>query len=105
MLSARINYRVKNISSDPIQSLDVKCVWYSLNGEQLDQSTEYVIGYGDVPFGAGQFKTGFIRCGKGYGCAAGVRNGKTLKRTVKMSRQAGWIRFQIDRMSRPIRSF
>jgi hypothetical protein len=66
MLSARINYRVKNISSEPIQSLDVKCVWYSLTGEQLDQSTEYVIGYGDVPLGVGQFKTGFIRCGKGY---------------------------------------
>ena len=66
MLSARINYRVKNISSEPIQSLDVKCVWYSLTGEQLDQSTEYVIGYGDVPLGVGQFKTGFVRCGKGY---------------------------------------
>jgi len=66
MLSARINYRVKNISSEPIKSLDVKCVWFSQNGEQLDQSTEYVIGYGDVPLGVGQFKTGFIRCGKGY---------------------------------------
>jgi hypothetical protein len=66
MLSARINFRVKNTSSEPIQSLDVKCVWYSLTGEQLDQSTEYVIGFGDVPLGVGQFKTGFIRCGKGY---------------------------------------
>ena len=66
MLSARINYRVKNTSSEPIQHLDVKCVWYSMTGEQLDQSTEYVIGYGDVPLGVGQFKTGFIRCGKGY---------------------------------------
>jgi hypothetical protein len=66
MLSARIDYRVKNISSEPIQSLDVKCVWYSLTGEQLDQSTEYVISYGDVPLGMGQFKTGFVRCGKGY---------------------------------------
>jgi len=66
MLSARINYRVKNISSEPIQHLDVKCVWFSLNGEQLDQSTEDVVGYGDVPLGVGQFKTGFIRCGKGY---------------------------------------
>lgn len=66
MLSARINFRVKNTSSEPIQSIDVKCVWFSLNGEQLDQSTEYVIGYGDVPLGVGQFKTGFIRCGKGY---------------------------------------
>jgi hypothetical protein len=37
-----------------------------MTGEQLDQSTEYVIGYGDVPLGVGQFKTGFIRCGKGY---------------------------------------
>ena len=66
MLSARINYRVKNISSKPIEHLDVKCVWYSLNGEQLDQSTEYVVGYGDVPLGVGQFKTGFVRCGNGY---------------------------------------
>ena len=66
MLSARINFRVKNISSEPIQHLDVKCVWYLVNGEQLDQSTEYVVGYGDVPLGVGQFKTGFIRCGKGY---------------------------------------
>jgi len=66
MLSARINYRVRNISSEPIQRLDVKCVWYSLSGEQLDQSTEYVVGYGDVPLEVGQFKTGFIRCGTGY---------------------------------------
>jgi len=66
MLSARINYRVKNISTEPIKELDVKCVWYSLTGEQLDQSSEDVIGYGDVPLGVGQFKTGFIRCGKGY---------------------------------------
>ena len=66
MLSARINYRVKNISTEAITSLDVKCVWYAQTGEQLDQSTEYIVGYGDVPLGAGQFKTGFIRCGKGY---------------------------------------
>jgi hypothetical protein len=66
MLSARINYRVRNTSSEPIKSLDVKCVWYSMNGEQLDQSTEYVVGYGDVPLGVGQFKTGFVRCGTGY---------------------------------------
>jgi hypothetical protein len=37
-----------------------------MNGEQLDQSTEYVVGYGDVPLGVGQFKTGFVRCGTGY---------------------------------------
>ena len=66
MLSARINYRVKNISAEAIKSLDIKCVWYSQTGEQLDQSTEYIVGYGDVPLGVGQFKTGFIRCGKGY---------------------------------------
>jgi hypothetical protein len=66
MLCARINYRVKNISTEPIKELDVKCVWYSLTGEQLDQSSEDVVGYGDVPLGVGQFKTGFIRCGKGY---------------------------------------
>jgi DNA-directed RNA polymerase subunit RPC12/RpoP len=30
MLSARINYRVKNTSSEPIHHLDVKCVWYSM---------------------------------------------------------------------------
>jgi hypothetical protein len=66
MLSARINYRVKNISTEAIKSLDVKCVWFSQTGEQLDQSTEYVVGYGDVPLGVGQFKTGFIRCGKGF---------------------------------------
>ena len=66
MLSARINYRVKNISTEPIKSLDIKCVWFSQTGEQFDQSTEYVVGYGDVPLGVGQFKTGFIRCGKGY---------------------------------------
>jgi hypothetical protein len=66
MLSARINYRVKNISTEAIKSLDIKCVWFAQTGEQLDQSTEYVISYGDVPLGVGQFKTGFIRCGKGY---------------------------------------
>ena len=66
MLCARINYRVKNTSTEAIKNLDIKCVWYSQTGEQLDQSTEYVVGYGDVPLGVGQFKTGFIRCGKGY---------------------------------------
>jgi DNA-directed RNA polymerase subunit RPC12/RpoP len=66
MLSARINYRVKNISTEAIKSLDIKCVWFAQTGEQLDQSTEYIVGYGDVPLGVGQFKTGFIRCGKGY---------------------------------------
>ena len=66
MLSARINYRVKNISTEAIKSLDIKCVWFSQAGEQLDQSTEYAVGYGDVPLSVGQFKTGFIRCGKGY---------------------------------------
>src|ERR1017187_3501378 len=66
MLSARINYRVKNISAEAIKSLNIKCVWYAQTGEQLDQSTEYIVGYGDVPLGVAQFKTGFIRCGKGY---------------------------------------
>ena len=66
MLSARIDYRAKNISTEAIKSLDIKCVWFAQTGEQLDQSTEYVVGYGDVPLGIGQFKTGFIRCGKGY---------------------------------------
>ena len=31
---------------------------------QLDQSTEYVVGYGDVPLGVGQFKGGFIAAAK-----------------------------------------
>lgn len=66
MLSARINYRIKNISADAIKDLKIKCVWYSVAGEQLDQTTEYVVGYGDVPLAVGIFKTGFIRCGKGY---------------------------------------
>jgi hypothetical protein len=66
MLSARINYRVRNVSTEPIEALDIKCVWFAQTGEQIDQSTEYVVGFGDVPLGAGQFKTGFIRCGVGY---------------------------------------
>ena len=66
MLFARIDYRVKNVSSQPLKDLSIKCVWSLLNGEMLDQSSDYVIGYGDVPLGAGQIKKGFIRCGKGY---------------------------------------
>lgn len=66
MLCARLNYRVKNIGREPIKALDIRCVWESLSGEQIDQSTDYVVGYGDVPLGVGQFKAGFIRCNKGY---------------------------------------
>ena len=66
MWSARLDYRVKNTGREPISHLIVKCVWSSLNGEVLDQSSGYLVGSGDVPLGSGQTKSDFIRCGKGY---------------------------------------
>ncbi len=69
MWSARLDYRVKNVSARPIERLSLKCVWSSQKGEELDQSTEFIVGYGDVPLASGLTKAGFIRCGKGYGYA------------------------------------
>ena len=66
MWSARVDYRIRNIRSQPVKDLRIKCVWSLLNGEMLDQTSDDVIGYGDVPLGAGQSKSSFIRCGKGY---------------------------------------
>lgn len=66
MWSARIDYRVRNVGSLPVKDLKLKCVWSLMNGEILDQSSDYLVGYGDVPLSAGQAKSGFIRCGKGY---------------------------------------
>ena len=65
LFAARINFRVENTSPEPIQNLDIQCTWYSTNGDQLDQSTEYLVGDGDTPLAAGQSKSGSIRCGKG----------------------------------------
>ena len=66
LLCARINYRLRNISNEPIRILLVKCVWFLQNGEQLDQSTQSVVRNGDLPLEPGEYMTGFIRCGKGY---------------------------------------
>jgi hypothetical protein len=49
MWSARLDYRVKNVSARPIERLSLKCVSSSQKGEELDQSTDYIVGYGDVP--------------------------------------------------------
>jgi hypothetical protein len=66
MWSARVDYRIKNVSSQILKDLQIRCVWSLLNSEILDQSSDHLIGYGDVPLGAGQTKSSFIRCGKGY---------------------------------------
>ncbi|HUC85787.1 MAG TPA: hypothetical protein VL970_11390, partial [Candidatus Acidoferrales bacterium] len=62
--SARLDFRVENAGSEPIQNLAAECFWYSTNGDPLDRSTDYLIGDGDTPLGAGQSKTGSLRCGK-----------------------------------------
>jgi hypothetical protein len=72
-LAARIDYRIKNIGSEPVKDLSIRCVWFSLTGELLDQSTDYAVGYGDVPLAPGQTKSGFIRCGQGYDVKVPVR--------------------------------
>lgn len=66
MLVARVDYRVKNVGHDPLKQVQLKFVWSSLNGEVVDQTTEYVVGYGDLPLAPQQIKSGFVQCGKGY---------------------------------------
>ena len=66
MLVARVDYRVKNVGHDPLKQLQLKFVWSSLSGEVLDQTTGYVVGYGDLPLAPQQIKSGFVQCGKGY---------------------------------------
>jgi hypothetical protein len=65
MYSARIDFRVTNTGSEPIQNLDVQCYWYTLTGEPLDRSTDYLIGPAEAPLEAGQSRSGTIRCNKG----------------------------------------
>ena len=66
MLVARIDYRVRNVGRDPLKLLQLKFVWSSLAGEVLDQTSEYVVGYDDLPLAPQQIKSGFVQCGKGY---------------------------------------
>ena len=66
MLVARVDYRVTNVGQKPLKQVEVKFVWSSLNGEIIDQRTEYPVGYGDLPLASKQTKTGFVQCGKGY---------------------------------------
>jgi hypothetical protein len=66
MLVARVDYRVRNVGRDPLKQVQLKFVWSSLSGEVLDQTTEYVVGYGDLPLAAQQIKSGFVHCGTGY---------------------------------------
>ena len=66
MLVARVVYRVRNVGRDPLKQVQLKFVWSSLSGEVLDQTTGYVVGYGDLPLAPQQIKSGFAQCGKGY---------------------------------------
>jgi hypothetical protein len=59
-------YRVRNVGREPLKRVQLKFVWSSLSGEVLDQTSEYVVGYGDLPLAAQQIKSGFVRCGIGY---------------------------------------
>jgi hypothetical protein len=66
MLVARVDYRVTNVGREPLKRVELKFVWSSLNGEVLDQTTEYAVGYGDLPLASKQTKSSFVQCGKGY---------------------------------------
>lgn len=66
ILVARLDYRVKNVGRNPIKRLNLKFVWFSSNGEVWDQTTEYLVGYADLPLAPQQVKIGFVHCGKGY---------------------------------------
>ena len=66
MLVARLDYRVRNVSKEPLKTVQLKFVWSSSSGELLDQETEYVVGSGDVPLAPQQTKSGFTHCGVGY---------------------------------------
>jgi hypothetical protein len=66
MLAARVDYRVTNVGREPLKTVELKFVWSSLSGEVLDQTTEYAVGYGDLPLASQQKKSSFVHCGKGY---------------------------------------
>lgn len=66
MLVARVDYRVTNVGPEPLKRVELKFVWSSLSGEVLDQTTEYAVGYGDLPLASKQTKSSFVQCGKGY---------------------------------------
>ena len=65
MLVARVDYRVRNIGKEPLKTVQFKFVWFSLNGELVDQTTEYAVGFGDLPLAPQQTKSGFTHCGVG----------------------------------------
>jgi hypothetical protein len=66
MLVARVDYRVRNVSKEPLKVVQLKFVWSSPSGELLDQETEYVVGSVDLPLAPQQIKSGFTHCGIGY---------------------------------------
>jgi hypothetical protein len=66
MLVARVDYRVRNVSKEPLKAIQLKFVWSSLSGEVLYQGTEYVVGFTDLPLGPQQVKSGFTHCDVGY---------------------------------------
>jgi hypothetical protein len=66
MWTVRVDYRIKNISSQPLKDLSIKCVWSLMNDEILGQSSDNTISYGDLPLEAGQTKVHFINCNVGY---------------------------------------
>jgi hypothetical protein len=66
MTAARVYYRVTNITPEPLKSVQLKFVWFSMKGEVISQTTEYVVGYGDLPLNLNQAKSGFADCGISY---------------------------------------
>lgn len=71
MWVARLDYKVRNIGTQPLKKIVLKFSWSSLNGDIIDTSSEYVVGYSDLPLVPQQTRSGFTTCGKGY------RNQKT----------------------------
>jgi hypothetical protein len=66
MLVARLDYRVTNVGREPLKRVELKFVWSSLTGDVIAQTTEYAVGYGDLPLAPRQTKSSFVQCGKGY---------------------------------------
>jgi hypothetical protein len=66
LLVARLDYRVTNFGKEPLKSVQLKFVWFSMTGELLDQTTESVVGFSDLPLAPQQTKAGFVHCGTGY---------------------------------------
>ncbi len=66
MWVARLDYKIRNTSTQPLKKIVLKFSWSSLNGDIIDTSSDYVVGYSDLPLAPQQTRSGFTTCGKGY---------------------------------------